>query len=149
MKEENEKYLLETYPELYWQHELPMNATCMCWGFDVGDGWFPLIDLLSKAILPQVRELNKKEAEWFENQSEENKALIKEPSRFGVVQVKQKFGGLRYYVSHYTEELGKLISLFEDLSYETCEVCGRLGKTRSGGWIETLCDEHAQGKTEI
>jgi hypothetical protein len=118
----------------------------MCWGFDVGDGWLPLIDLLSKALLPYVDEINKKEQEWFDGQTKEDQELIREPSKFGVVQVKQKFAGLRYYTSHHTEEMGKIINLFENLSYQTCEVCGRLGKPRSGGWIETLCDEHANGK---
>jgi hypothetical protein len=24
-----------------------------------------------------------------------------------------------------------------------CEVCGKLGQLREGGWIKTLCDQHA------
>jgi len=149
MNEENEKYLYETYPQLYWQHNLPMSQTAMCWGFDVGDGWFLLIDLLSRALLPYVDEVNKKEEEWFNQQDEETKQMMVEPSKFGVVQVKQKFAGLRYYVSHSTKEISDIIDLFERLSYSTCEVCGKIGKPRRGGWIETLCDEHAGEKEAL
>jgi hypothetical protein len=30
--------------------------------------------------------------------------------------------------------------------YRTCEVCGQPGKRREGGWIKTLCDEHASAQ---
>jgi hypothetical protein len=145
MDEDKEQYLFDTYPTLYWQRTLPMSQTCMCWGISVGNGWFSLIDLLSKAILPYVDKLNKQNEEWFNEQDEETKSMLGGPEVFGVVQVKEKFGGLRYYTSQHTEEIGKLIDLFERLSYQTCEVCGNLGQARGGGWIKTLCDEHANG----
>lgn len=54
-------------------------------------------------------------------------------------QVKEKFGGLRFYVGETTDEMRKLISAAENLSYETCEVCGGPGEQTSTGWIKTLC----------
>ena len=36
------------------------------------------------------------------------------------------------------------IRLAEDASYITCERCGELGEFRGGGWMATLCDEHAE-----
>lgn len=56
-------------------------------------------------------------------------------------QVKEKFSGLRFYMTNYNEEIEKLISEAEELSYRTCEHCGVPGKQRSGGWIKTLCDD--------
>jgi hypothetical protein len=32
----------------------------------------------------------------------------------------------------------------ESMSGVTCEVCGNVGRQRGGGWIRTLCDEHAE-----
>ena len=29
------------------------------------------------------------------------------------------------------------------LTKTTCEICGQPGQRRSGGWIRTLCDQHA------
>lgn len=63
-----------------------------------------------------------------------------------VAQVKEKFGGLRFYVDGASDELYELIRAAEARSFETCEVCGKPGERRRGGWIKTLCDDHAVGK---
>lgn len=60
-----------------------------------------------------------------------------------ITQIKEKFGGLRFYYDGGSEELEKLVDEAERLSYRTCEVCGEPGKERGGGWIQTLCDKHA------
>lgn len=75
--------------------------------------------------------------------------LIDELIAFGwnkqVIQVKEKFGGLRFYVNDLPEGGFDIISKYEALSYKTCEKCGNEGVLRSGNWLRTLCDEHAQG----
>jgi hypothetical protein len=58
-----------------------------------------------------------------------------------ILQVKEKWGGLRFYVDG-TSELLDFISEMENKSLEMCEVCGQPGKPREGGWIRTLCEEH-------
>lgn len=65
------------------------------------------------------------------------------PEDAHVLQVKEKWGGLRFYVSG-TTELLDFIDEMEARSLETCEVCGQPGRPREGGWIRTLCDEHAR-----
>lgn len=55
-------------------------------------------------------------------------------------QVKEKFGGLRFYMTCGTGEIFDLIDGAEALSYETCEECGSPGESRDTGWIRTLCD---------
>ena len=59
-------------------------------------------------------------------------------------QVKEKFGGLRFYTNATSDEMDNRIRLAEDASYITCERCGELGELRGGGWMATLCDEHAE-----
>jgi hypothetical protein len=56
-------------------------------------------------------------------------------------QIKEKFGGLRFYMTHATDKMYDLINEAERKSYTTCEVCGAPGEERGGGWIRTLCDE--------
>jgi hypothetical protein len=59
-----------------------------------------------------------------------------------ICQVKEKFGGLRFYINEGSDEMHARISKAEDLSYQTCEVTGKPGQLRTDlGWIETLCDE--------
>ena len=60
-----------------------------------------------------------------------------------VTQIKEKFGGLRFYIGPATERAHKLIEEAEELSMETCEECGEPGRSRSDlDWITTLCDMH-------
>ena len=50
MREELDSYLCKTYPKLFSDRNSPMTETCMCWGFEHGDGWFRLIDTLCRNI---------------------------------------------------------------------------------------------------
>jgi hypothetical protein len=90
--------------------------------FSVGYGWYPIV----KDLITDLIELG-----W-------NKQ---------VVQVKEKFGGLRFYINEGSKEIYDKISDAEKLSYETCEICGEKGEPRKDmGWITTLCDEHYNTK---
>jgi hypothetical protein len=53
--------------------------------------------------------------------------------------VKEKFGGLRFYITQNNKILSKLISEAGAESYKTCEMCGEPGKLYGGYWIKTLC----------
>jgi RNA polymerase-binding transcription factor DksA len=64
-------------------------------------------------------------------------------------QVKEKFGGLRFYMTSENDEIRKLISEAEALSYETCEECGKPGEERDTRWIRTLCDHCHNNWEEI
>jgi hypothetical protein len=55
---------------------------------------------------------------------------------------RQKFGGLRFYVSHRTDAILQRIEIGESESLRTCEVCGKPGKVRDD-CVQTLCDDDA------
>lgn len=57
-----------------------------------------------------------------------------------VHQVKEKFGGLRFYVGAEAPGVGDRIVQAESESLRTCEECGSPGEARGGWWIKTLCD---------
>jgi hypothetical protein len=85
--------------------------------FSVDQGWYPLI----KDLIDDLIKLG-----W-------NKQ---------VCQVKEKFGGLRFYINEGSEEIYKRIIQAENDSYTICEVTGKPGKLRNDlGWHTTLCDE--------
>lgn len=88
-----------------------------CGFFEVEEGWYPLI----KELIVDLIELG-----WDKE----------------VTQVKEKFGGLRFYVNRESDEMFKRIQKAESDSYLTCEVTGKPGKIRTDiGWHRTLCDE--------
>jgi hypothetical protein len=65
-----------------------------------------------------------------------------------VHQVKEKFGGLRFYVETIPEGGEEIITKYESLSYKICEKCGEEGQLRGGNgqWLRTLCEVHAEGR---
>ena len=65
-----------------------------------------------------------------------------------ILQIKEKFGGLRIYTSFSTPELDQLIDDAEEQSFKTCEYCGsteNVSQTKTG-WIKTLCSKCMKGK---
>lgn len=83
---------------------------------DCGDGWFKLIcDLCDKIDGYAVAS-----------------------------QVKEKWGGLRFYIHGAPDWVHDEIDKAEDASFFTCEICGEPGVLRTDRtWIRTLCDAHA------
>jgi hypothetical protein len=75
-----------------------------------------------------------------------------------IIQVKQKFGGLRIYLNgvyfddeHEGEaaEFERYVFQRQKESFYTCETCGNPGTLRSGNHYQTLCDTHAEGRPSI
>lgn len=64
------------------------------------------------------------------------------------IQVKEKFGGLKFYVGAIVDdELATVIDAAEERSRHTCQECGRRGRMRRfGNWWSTLCDRHAHAE---
>jgi len=127
MNSENTKHLVETYPHLFKNFGY----------FECSDGWFKLLCELSEKLEPVFKE------------------NLPENFRHRVVgQVKQKFGGLRFYLDWYpesealNEQIENDIEEAEEKSWVTCEFCGEPGKTRGGGWVLVLCDKHHQENLE-
>lgn len=60
-----------------------------------------------------------------------------------LLQVKEKFGGLRIYIGSGTDIMFDMLDTAEQESFTICEVCGEPGKLRMDrSWYKTLCDEH-------
>ena len=46
MKQELDELLCKKYPKMMVNRNKDMKETCMCWGFDCGDGWYNILDQL-------------------------------------------------------------------------------------------------------
>jgi hypothetical protein len=69
---------------------------------------------------------------------------------FEIGQIKEKFGGLRFYYSYKgdrVDEIADLIHGAEERSFKICEVTGEDGELRikgkGYGWLKTLSDGEA------
>lgn len=125
MKRELDAKLVEKYPKIFKDRYGNMKDTCMCWGFECDDGWYWIIDNLCSTIQSYI---------------DNNKHL--DIQQVVAVQVKEKFGGLRFYVNGGDNYIDGMISLAESLSYKTCEICGSKNNVKqTKGWIKSLCED--------
>ena len=119
----NQDELVKKYPKFFdylQNHEGPIIP--IQFGFEVGDGWSLLIEELMDSIDHHCK--YKKEIPY--------------PS---ITQIKEKFGGLRFYYTGGDDYIDGMVSLTENLSYKTCESCGTTKNVTTEGkaWILTLC----------
>lgn len=126
MKKELDEALCRDFPLTFRHRNGDKRTTLMCFGFDCGDGWEPIIRRCSEKIETDI--LRQPEADREE---------------YSAFQIKQKFGGLRYYMSGgQTDVMTEAIRQAEDEAWKTCEYCGQPGFRRTVfGWIETSCND--------
>ena len=94
---------------------------CRC-GVSYPDGWYDILDKL----LTDIGEVVKKDA-------------IEE---FSIVQIKEKFGGLRVYCHASNEEIENLIREAEREVSQVCCICGTIENLEEGGWGYIKCKVH-------
>jgi len=97
---------------------------------DIPEGWTGLVDSLDLSIAKHYPD-------------------------YKIAQVKQKFGGLRFYAYnhdglHDEHIVEPLVRAAEKISFKICQECGEVGALRllDGSYYITLCDEHAPEDSE-
>ena len=122
--EEFSKRMEATYPKMFAQ---PYG------GFAVNAGWWPIIERLCANIQNHI--------DWRVKQGQDI-------AQVEVDQIKEKFGGFRFYYSGGDAEISGMVRMAEAWADVACDECGAFGKRRSGGWIRTLCDHHEEERQE-
>lgn len=155
-------YLCRKYPRILVERKLSVMESCMGRGFECGNGWGHLINLLFGSIQDHIDNPPYIKAKTFSNLMKypllwiykltgwswayPNFKYVKpEIPQFVATQVKEKFGCLRIYYSGGDETTSNMVNLFERISPYICEECGKYGEDigRTQGWIRSLCTECA------
>ena len=124
MHKELENKLVERWPT-WFNTKGDFRYTGMTLGFTHDDGWFDIVWRLCGDLEPLVAELEQETGLKFE-----------------ILQVKEKFGGLRVYTNQANDAIRQRLGAAAEESFRTCEACGQPGQLREGRSIKTLCDEH-------
>jgi hypothetical protein len=119
-----EQKLVERWPT-WFNTGGDIRHTSMPWGFTHDDGWFDILWRLCEDLEPLVTEMERAGGRQLE-----------------VPQVKEKFGGLRFYANCRNGPIRQRIETALQESFHTYEICGQPGRLREDGRIKTLCDEH-------
>lgn len=183
MNDKLDKQLCEKYPKIFKNRYADMRTTAMCWGFECGEGWFNIIDILCGQIqshinwsrrqrlgdlrynralkaalagdtskLLKFHSFNGKVTDYALSAVERDIAnplyriVSEDVPQVVAEQVKEKFGGLRFYYRGGDQYIHGLAAMAESMSYVTCEQCGNPGKSNNDGWISTLCADHRSSK---
>lgn len=79
---------------------------------------------------------------WFGLVKELVEDLLKLGWNREILQIKEKYGTLRFYITQRDEPLLARIGAAREHSAEVCEVCGKGGelRTAAAGWYATRCD---------
>jgi hypothetical protein len=117
----------------------------------VGAGWHNILDVLFGMLSYDVEKARRELQHAMENPTNKyikpiaeleanlDKALEELPT---IVQIKEKFGGLRFYTNGNTDIHDAYINFAERMASQTCERCGCPGSLRNSSWMKTLCDTH-------
>lgn len=95
------------------------------------DGWFLLIWELCNDIKAQLDKMDQKTKNELET-----------------TQIKEKLGGLRFYVTSYiNSDIEKQVYNAENESFNICDWCGKGGiLIDNGGWLRTRCHQHRDSR---
>ena len=140
MKQELDQLLCEKYPKMMVNRNKSMMETCMCWGFNCGDGWYNILNLLMSNIQHYT--------DWNNKNFEKGYTQYKQVPQLTLDQVKEKFGTLRFYYTGGDEHISGMVRMAESMSGVTCEECGSPGETKGQGWLVTLCETHRAAREE-
>lgn len=125
--------------------------------FSVDDGWFNIIDNLCGLISYRIEAAHLRLRYYLENpekakpddvskaEKEVANAYAELPT---LVQIKEKFGSLRFYYDGGNATIENYVTFAEYMSRNTCEVCGAPGESHNDGWVKVLCDKHRRGREE-
>lgn len=125
MSPEKSKILTDKYPKIFPPPtEEGGESLDYYFGFECGDGWFDLIDLLCKNIQHQI--------DWTPEDKKEGRQVV-------AAQIKEKFGTLRFYCDGGDEYIRGIVQMAESMSSKICEICGDKATVKTKGWIRNIC----------
>ena len=118
--------IINKYPKIFEPYN--GNPNGINW-HGVPEGWLPIIDKLCGSI-----------QNYIDHHVSYTKDGQYTPAQVRCSQMKEKFGGLRFYTDGHDEVIEGMIKMAEHLCDNTCQDCGSeedLGMTT--GWISVLC----------
>ena len=131
--------LVDKYPKMFPNERIDIS---------IGSGWLPIIESLCAHIQNYVDWREKTIATLTESNPYNTKIPEVVP-QVVVGQIKEKFGGLRFYYDGGDHKVDGMVAMAEAWAAHTCEECGNMGKHRNSGWMATLCDEHHEKREKL
>jgi hypothetical protein len=110
------------------------------------------IEKLKNKIVPEYRKSIEVDEGWYQLVIDCDKELTGADPKYQIYQVKEKFGGLRYYTKpsnlddkDILKRIADIIAKYEDVASRTCSATGGPGVLMKsiGGWRKTINPEYA------
>ncbi|MBS0557605.1 MAG: hypothetical protein JSR27_09370 [Proteobacteria bacterium] len=119
-----QRELFARYPKLFPPAEWVAGLDSSSRGIACGDGWYNVIDRLCASLQKDID-------------------ISGEPQAVAV-QVREKGGGLLFYVRPCTQRQRGMIDLAQAMAKRICEICGAPGReySKEGDYIYRFCEKH-------
>ena len=130
--EEFAKKMEETYPLMF---DSPYG------GFAIGPGWWTIVEKLCFEIQSHINWANSTREKLLK-ENPHNQIIPDPVTQVKVQQIKEKFGGLRFYYDGGDQYIRGLTNFAEIWAENTCDQCGCPGHKGGTGWISTRCSIH-------
>jgi hypothetical protein len=110
------------------------------------------VEALRKKINPSYGQYVTVDEGWYQIIVDCDNELTAIDPDYSILQIKEKFGGLRYYMSpsndttvEQRDKMHKVIWKYEAVAAQTCEATGKPGVLMKsvGGWLKTVNPEYA------
>lgn len=109
------------------------------------------VEALKEKISPAFGKYISVDEGWYQIVADCDMELTAINSNYKILQIKEKMGGLRYYIEpidatpDQTIAMGDVIRKYEDMSFTICEATGLPGvlMKSTSGWLKTLNPEYA------
>ena len=111
------------------QAKYPLMLSKPYGGFAIGRGWWLIVDRLMSNIQHHIDWSVKNNLWDLENGKEDVRQII---PQVVVAQIKEKFGGLRFYYQGGDDHISGMVTMAESWAGRTCETCGNKGERRVG-----------------
>lgn len=118
----------------HMEEKFPLMFAGQYGGFAISAGWWPIVEKLCDNIQSHLKHRNGLATQYPDQHNPVEQVVVD--------QIKEKFGGLRFYYSGGDDTIHGMVRMAEAWAANSCEECGNVGTRQGEGWVRTLCSFH-------
>jgi len=113
------------------------------------------VEMLKEKIVPEYWKSIDVDEGWYQLVIDCDRELTQIDPNYQIAQIKQKFGGLRYYfqpsLPNTYKAMNEVVTKYETIAAVTCESTGKTGALMrsKSGWYRTLNIEYASNTAHL
>lgn len=142
MDEQKFEELAKRWPDLFQKSAAD--------SFSIGNGWYSIVDTFCKLISIRVDNsksnlkfaIENPDTAFVQSLDELEKNVVDSINELPVIsQITERYGALRIYMQGGNDVMHRHIEFAEAMSLSMCNICGNVGRHRTGAVAKILCND--------